>query len=375
MPQRIGCRGNQIGLHAISQRSHHPTTRRVLTLFQQRDRATKPFALPQPLYTVSQRGKTIMSLRDALRIPAAEITDESVYRQRRQLLRVLAATPVLALSGCADAEPPAAPKTVITPDQARSGFRTSEELTRYADVTSYNNFYEFGTGKTDPSTARKTLRTSPWSVTVGGECAKPGKLALADLVKGLTPEERVYRLRCVEGWSMVIPWLGVPLASVLKRFEPTSKAKYVAFTTLADPIQMPGIRYRSINWPYREGLRIDEAMHPLTLLATGLYGKPLPQQNGAPLRLVVPWKYGFKSIKSIVRIRLVDKQPQTSWVVQNPSWYGFYSNVNPEANPVRWDQSRERRIGTYFTRKTEKFNGYGDQVASMYAGMDLKKYY
>jgi sulfoxide reductase catalytic subunit YedY len=322
-----------------------------------------------------------MSLRDALRVPAAEITDESVYRQRRQLLCALAAMPVLGLSGCADAEPPAAPKTAVTPDQARSGFRTSEELTRYADVTSYNNFYEFGTGKTDPSTARKTLRTSPWSVTVGGECAKPGKLALDDLVKGLTPEERVYRLRCVEGWSMVIPWLGVPLASVLKRFEPTSKAKYVAFTTLADPTQMPGIRYRSINWPYREGLRIDEAMHPLTLLATGLYGKPLPQQNGAPLRLVVPWKYGFKSIKSIVEIKFVERMPETAWHELQASEYGFFSNVNPQVDHPRWSQKTERRIaGTVnklFAERipTKMFNGYADQVAPMYAGMDLKKWY
>ena len=322
-----------------------------------------------------------MSLRDALRIPAAEITDESVYRQRRQLLRALAATPVLALSGCADAEPPAAPKTAITPDQARSGFRTSEELTRYADVTTYNNFYEFGTNKTDPSTARKTLRTSPWSVAVGGECAKPGKLALEDLVKGLTPEERVYRLRCVEGWSLVIPWLGVPVASVLKRFEPTSKAKYVAFTTLADPTQMPGIRYRSINWPYREGLRIDEAMHPLTLLATGLYGKPLPQQNGAPLLLVVPWTYGFKSIKSIVEIKFVERMPETAWHDLQPSEYGFFSNVNPLVDHPRWSQKTERRIAGSASKlfaeriPTKMFNGYAEQVAPLYAGMDLKKWY
>jgi methionine sulfoxide reductase catalytic subunit len=322
-----------------------------------------------------------MSLRDALRIPAAEITDEAVYRQRRQLLCALAATPALALSGCAGAEPPAAPKTAITPDQARSGFGTSEELTRYADVTSYNNFYEFGTGKTDPSTARKTLRTSPWSVTVAGECAKPGKLALEDLVKGLAPEERVYRLRCVEGWSMVVPWLGVPLASVLKRFEPTSKAKYVAFTTLADPTQMPGIRYRSINWPYREGLRIDEAMHPLTLLATGLYGKPLPQQNGAPLRLVVPWKYGFKSIKSIVEIKFVERMPETAWHDLQPSEYGFFSNVNPAVDHPRWSQKTERRIAGNASKlfaeriPTRMFNGYAEQVAPMYAGMDLKKWY
>ncbi|UYC13901.1 protein-methionine-sulfoxide reductase catalytic subunit MsrP [Xanthomonas sp. CFBP 8445] len=322
-----------------------------------------------------------MSLRDALSVPSREITDETVYRDRRRLLQVLALTPVAGLVGCADAEPPAPPKTVVTPEQARSGFRTNEELTRYEDVTSYNNFYEFGTDKTDPSKAAKTLRTSPWSVKVSGECEKPGTLSLDDLLKGHTPEERIYRLRCVEGWSMVIPWLGVPLGDVLKRFAPTSKAKYVAFTTLADPQQMPGIRYSSIDWPYKEGLRIDEAMHPLTLLATGLYGKPLPQQNGAPLRLVVPWKYGFKSIKSIVEIRFVERMPETAWHELQPSEYGFFSNVNPAVDHPRWSQKTERRIAGKASKlfaeriPTRPFNGYADQVASLYAGMDLKKWY
>ena len=322
-----------------------------------------------------------MSLRDALRIPATEITDEAVYRDRRRLIAALAASPALVLSGCADADPPAPPKVSIPPEQARSGFRTAEVLTRIEDVTSYNNFYEFGTGKTDPSKARKTLRTSPWTIAVSGECAKPGVLDLSDLLKGLTQEERIYRLRCVEGWSMVIPWLGVPLASVLKRFQPTSKAKYVAFTTLADPRQMPGLVYRSINWPYREGLRIDEAMHPLTLLATGLYGKPLPQQNGAPVRLVVPWKYGFKSIKSIVEIRFVEKMPPTAWNDLQPEEYGFFSNVNPNVDHPRWSQKTERRIaGTaskLFAERipTRLFNGYGEQVAGMYKGMDLRKWF
>ena len=216
---------------------------------------------------------------------------------------------------------------------------------------------------------------------VGGECARPGRIALEDLVKGLAPQERIYRLRCVEGWSMVIPWLGVPLGEVLKKFQPTSKAKYVAFTTLADPVQMPGVRYRSINWPYREGLRIDEALHPLTLLATGLYGKPLPQQNGAPLRLVVPWKYGFKSIKSIVEIKFVERMPETAWHDLQPSEYGFFSNVNPDVDHPRWSQKTERRIaGTQsklFAERipTRMFNGYADQVASLYAGLDLKKWY
>ncbi|KQZ57635.1 sulfoxide reductase catalytic subunit YedY [Lysobacter sp. Root559] len=322
-----------------------------------------------------------MSLRDAFTLPAREITDEAVYRKRRRLLAAFAAAPALGLAGCADAEPPPAPKTTITPAQAASGFRTDETLTRYEDITSYNNFYEFGTGKADPGKAPKTLRTKPWTVAIGGACAKPGRLSLDDLVKGLTPQERIYRLRCVEGWSMVIPWLGVPLGDVLKRFEPTSKAKYVAFTTLADPKQMPGLSYPALDWPYREGLRIDEAMHPLTLLATGLYGKPLPQQNGAPLRLVVPWKYGFKSIKSIVAITFVETMPFTSWNDAQSSEYGFFSNVNPNVDHPRWTQKSERRIaGTaskLFAERvpTRLFNGYADQVASMYAGMNLKRWF
>jgi sulfoxide reductase catalytic subunit YedY len=325
--------------------------------------------------------ENVMSLRDALKIPEWQVTDETVHAARRGFLQSLAATPVLALAGCADAEPPAAPQPTVTPEQARSGFRTSEELTRIEDVTSYNNFYEFGTAKNDPSQAPKTLKTSPWTISVSGECDKPGRIGLEDLLKAGTSEERIYRLRCVEGWSMVIPWLGIPLAPVLSRFAPNSKAKYVAFTTLADPKQMPQIRYRSINWPYREGLRMDEAMNPLTFLATGLYGKPLPQQNGAPLRLVVPWKYGFKSIKSIVEIKFVERMPETAWHDLQPSEYGFFSNVNPNVDHPRWSQKSERRIaGTaskLFAERipTRPFNGYGEQVASMYAGMDLKKWY
>jgi len=322
-----------------------------------------------------------MSLRDALRIPSSAITDESVHLQRRRVLTAITASPVLALAGCTAEEPPPAPKTTITPAQARSGFRTDEELTRFDDITTYNNFYEFGTGKNDPSKAARTLRTAPWTVAVGGECGKPGKIALDDLIKGLTPEERVYRMRCVEGWSMVIPWLGVPLGDVLKRFEPNSKAKYVAFTSLADPQQMPGVRYDSINWPYREGLRMDEAMHPLTLLATGLYGKPLPQQDGAPLRLVVPWKYGFKGLKSIIEINFVEKMPETAWHDLQPSEYGFFSNVNPNVDHPRWSQKTERRIAGKASKlfaeriPTRIFNGYGDQVASLYTGLDLKKWF
>ena len=323
-----------------------------------------------------------MSLRDALRIPAAEITDEAVYRDRRRLLAAMAAVPALGLAGCAEsAPPPPASNVRISPGQARAGFVTDEVKTSYQDVTTYNNFYEFGTGKSDPSRAAKTLQTSPWSVEVGGECEKPGTVSLADLLKGITPTERIYRLRCVEGWSMVIPWLGVPLADVLKRFAPTSKAKFVAFTTLADRKQMPGIAYRSINWPYREGLRIDEAMHPLAFLATGLYGKPLPQQNGAPLRLVVPWKYGFKSIKSIVAIDFVEKRPRTAWNDLQPSEYGFFSNVNPNVDHPRWSQKTERRIAGTGSKlfadriPTRLFNGYADQVAGLYAGMDLRQWF
>ncbi len=323
-----------------------------------------------------------MSLRDALRIPAAEITDEAVYRDRRRLLAAMAAAPALSLAGCAEsAPPPPASNVRISPEQARAGFVTDEVKTSYQDVTTYNNFYEFGTGKSDPSRAAKTLQTSPWSVAVGGECEKPGTVSLADLLKGITPTERIYRLRCVEGWSMVIPWLGVPLADVLKHFAPTSKAKFVAFTTLADRKQMPGIAYRSINWPYREGLRIDEAMHPLAFLATGLYGKPLPQQNGAPLRLVVPWKYGFKSIKSIVAIDFVEKRPRTAWNDLQPSEYGFFSNVNPNVDHPRWSQKTERRIAGTGSKlfadriPTRLFNGYADQVAGLYAGMDLRQWF
>ena len=322
-----------------------------------------------------------MSLRSVLAVPDSAVTDETVYRNRRQLLGAIAAAPLLPLAGCADAEPPPPSNARVSPAQARAGFSTDEPLTRYEDVTGYNNFYEFGSGKSDPSRAAKTLRTSPWHVVVSGECEKPGTLALDELLRGQVPGERIYRLRCVEGWSMVIPWLGVPLAEVLKRFAPTSKAKYVAFTSLADPAQMPGLRFRSINWPYREGLRIDEAMHPLSFLATGLYGKPLPQQNGAPLRLVVPWKYGFKSIKSIVEIRFAETMPATAWNALQPREYGFYSNVNPDVDHPRWSQATERRIAGTGNRllanriPTLPFNGYGEHVAALYSGMDLAKWY
>jgi len=322
------------------------------------------------------------TLRDALRIPAGEITDEAVWRQRRRFLSMFGALPALGLSACAEAEAPPAPAgPPPTREAVASGFATDETLTRETDATTYNNFYEFGSGKADPSRAARTLRTSPWHVDVGGECARPGRLEFNELLRGLLPEERIYRLRCVEGWSMVIPWLGVPLGQVLRRFEPTSRAKYVAFTTLADREQMPGQRYPTIDWPYREGLRMDEAMHPLTLLATGMYGKPLRQQNGAPLRLVVPWKYGFKSIKSIVAIHFSERMPPTAWNELQPREYGFFANVNPDVDHPRWSQASERRIsgseGKLFANRipTRPFNGYGALVGSLYAGMDLRRWY
>jgi len=254
-------------------------------------------------------------------------------------------------------------------------YSVDEELTPKKDVTTYNNFYEFGTDKSDPAKYAHTLRTRPWTVQVDGLVGKPGTWDIEKLLKLAPMEERIYRLRCVEGWSMVIPWQGYPLSALIKQVEPLGSAKYVAFTTLADPSQMPGVRRSVLDWPYAEGLRMDEAMHPLTLLTYGLYGEVLPKQNGAPVRVVVPWKYGFKSAKSIVRISFTEQQPKTSWGRAAPREYGFYSNVNPEVDHPRWSQARERRIGEFFKRKTLMFNGYGDQVAQMYAGMDLRKFY
>jgi sulfoxide reductase catalytic subunit YedY len=257
----------------------------------------------------------------------------------------------------------------------KSPLSTNEPWNSYEDITSYNNFYEFGIDKGDPKQHVGSLKTRPWSVALEGHIAKPATYHLEDLVKPHALEERVYRLRCVEAWSMVVPWIGFPLADLINRVEPTSQAKFVEFTTLYRPSEMPGQRRDILEWPYMEGLRMDEALHPLTILAVGLYGKTLLNQNGAPLRLVVPWKYGFKSIKSIVRIRFVETQPRTAWSVSNPREYGFYANVNPEVDHPRWSQARERRIGEFFKRKTLPFNGYQDQVASLYAGMDLRKFY
>ncbi len=330
-----------------------------------------------------------MLIRKAAAIRASEITDEQHYLRRREFMRLAGGALAVAAAGgvlgaCAgsgaaastaeDAESPAAAQSPLT--IAKRVVTTDEKLNTFEQITQYNNFYEFGTDKSDPARYAGRLRTSPWTVRIDGSCAKPADYHVEDLIKPFELEERIYRHRCVEAWSMVIPWVGIPLASVLARAEPTSKATFVEFTTLMRPQEMPGQMDPILNWPYREGLRMDEAMHPLTLLTVGLYGKTLMNQNGAPIRLVVPWKYGFKSIKSIVRIRFVDKMPRTSWSDQNPDWYGFYSNVNPDVSPVRWNQSRERRLPELFaTRKTMMFNGYGDQVASMYAGMDLRKYY
>lgn len=306
---------------------------------------------------------------------SSEITSPSAYAGRRRVLAaaaaagLLSAAPVRAQSGAR----PGAQALASRP----SAFSSSEKRTSYADVTGYNNFYEFGTDKSDPARYAGSLKLRPWTVAVEGEVHRPRVFGIEELLAMAPIEERVYRMRCVEGWSMVIPWLGFPLDELIRRVEPTGNAKYLEFVTLADPQQMPGLRSRVLDWPYVEGLRLDEARHPLTLLALGLYGEVLPRQNGAPVRLVVPWKYGFKSGKSIVRIRFVEKQPITSWNRAAPQEYGFYSNVNPEVAHPRWSQAAERRIGEdgFLQRKrpTLMFNGYAEQVASLYQGMDLRR--
>ena len=303
-----------------------------------------------------------MLIRRAANIPASEVTDERLYWSRREFMRTAGAG---ALAAALPLD-----RLLATRPLARD-----DKLTPWEDVTGYNNFYEFGTGKSDPARHAGSLRTRPWKVKVDGEVTKPAEYDLDDLLRGFTPEERVYRHRCVEGWSMVVPWLGIPFGKVIDRLQPGGKARYVEFTTLLDPVQMPGQRQRVLDWPYVEALRMDEARHPLTLLVTGLYGKPLPNQNGAPIRMVIPWKYGFKGGKSIVRIRFTERQPRTTWNLAIPDEYGFYANVNPEVDHPRWSQARERRVGEFFKRKTLMFNGYADQVASLYAGMDLRKYY
>jgi sulfoxide reductase catalytic subunit YedY len=306
----------------------------------------------------------------------SDVTPKPLYLRRREFVRGVAfglAAGAAGLVSPGDAR--AQGKGEKLANVTKSGWGDGETLTPYEAVTTYNNFYEFGVDKDDPSRNAGTLKTRPWTVSIEGLVGKPGKFAVDDLIKPYQLEERIYRLRCVEGWSMVIPWIGFPLSEVLSRVEPTPKAKFVEFTTLLSPNYMPGQLRPVLDWPYREGLRLDEAMNPLTILAVGLYGEVLPNQNGAPIRLVVPWKYGFKSIKSIVRIRLVERQPRTAWETSQPNEYGFYSNVNPEVDHPRWSQARERRIGEFFKRPTLMFNGYADKVAPLYAGMDLRKYY
>jgi len=317
-----------------------------------------------------------MLIRRAPRFAASEITDPTLYLSRRELIAGAAAA--LALSpGPGAAAAPALATLAATRNPA---FSLSEAQTKFEAATTYNNFYEFGVNKDDPSRLGHTLRPRPWTVQVDGFVGKPKTFDIDELIRLFPLEDRVYSLRCVEAWSMVIPWIGFPLASLLKRVEPTGQAKFVEFTTLLDPNQFPAQKpgffgFSSLDWPYVEGLRLDEAMHPLTLLTVGMYGKVLPNQNGAPVRVVIPWKYGFKSAKSIVRIRLVSEQPKTAWEKAAPQEYGFYSNVNPAVSHPRWSQADERRIGEFRRRPTLPFNGYADQVASLYAGMDLKKYY
>ena len=313
-------------------------------------------------------------------IKPSEITPESTYLDRRKFLERLGLTAIgLGVAACGNAAeppPPAKPEAgaglaplKVTKSSSLAG---GETQTPFETVTHYNNYYEFGTDKSDPADNAGSLKTRPWSVAVEGECEAPGVLALDDLLKPFALEERIYRHRCVEAWSIVVPWVGIPLADVLKRFNPTSKAKFVSFVTLYDPAQMPLTRRGVLDWPYKEGLRIDEAMHPLAFLSVGMYGKVLPNQNGAPLRLKMPWKYGFKSIKAIVKIRFDEQQPAATWNHMAADEYGFYSNVNPEVDHPRWSQKSERRLGELFKRPTLMFNGY-PEVASLYAGMDLRK--
>jgi methionine sulfoxide reductase catalytic subunit len=305
----------------------------------------------------------------------SEITPRELFVRRREVIKAAGAVGVLAgLSALGlVAVPRAAHAGAKLANVRKSAYTVNEEMTTFKDITTYNNYYEFGTDKTDPSDNADTLKTRPWTVAIEGEVKKPKVYDIEELLKLAPLEERIYRMRCVEGWSMVIPWVGYSLSELIKRLEPTGKAKYVELVTLADPVQMPGVRYEVLEWPYVEGLRMDEAMHPLTILCIGLYGEVLPNQDGAPVRVVVPWKYGFKSGKSIVKIRFTEQQPKTSWNLANAREYGFYSNVNPQVDHPRWSQAKERRIGEFGKRPTLMFNGYADQVASLYAGMDLKK--
>lgn len=316
-----------------------------------------------------------MLIRRAPDIAPSEITDYRLYLNRRSFLIGMAALVLTPPGPAAAAAPPAGEPL---PARRNEQFTLEDPLTSFENITMYNNFWEFGPNKDDPSRLAHLLKPRPWTVQIDGHVARPRRYDVEELMRLFPLEERIYRLRCVEGWSMVIPWIGYQLASLIKRVEPTSKARFVEFTTLHDPVQFPGQRksllsLSSLDWPYVEGLRLDEALHPLTLLTFGLYGQVLPNQDGAPIRVVVPWKYGFKSAKSIVRIRFVSEQPKTTWEKAAPREYGFFSNVNPDVDHPRWSQATERRIGEFRRRKTLMLNGYADQVASLYAGMDLRR--
>jgi sulfoxide reductase catalytic subunit YedY len=315
-----------------------------------------------------------MLIKRSADIPYSEVTPENLYHDRREFMKAASAALGVAaagtiLPGCVNAasSEPVQAKGKLGP------YDTTEKATPYDDITSYNNYYEFGIDKGAPAVTAKNFKSSPWTVSIEGMVKKPMKYPVQELLKGIPVQDRIYRMRCVEAWSMVIPWNGIQLADLIKKLEPTPQAKYVVFKTVFDPKQMPEQRGPLLNWPYTEGLRLDEAMHPLALLATGIYGKPLPPQNGAPWRLVTPWKYGFKGAKSIAQIIFTDKQPLTAWMQAGPREYGFYANVNPEVDHPRWSQKSERRIGEFFRRPTLPFNGYADQVAKLYTGLDLRK--
>ena len=322
-----------------------------------------------------------MLIKTAPDLRPSDVTPKALYLRRREFIQgvggaAVAAAASLAAGASTVAEAGQNPNAYRFPSVKKgSPYDTTETLNSYKDITTYNNFYEFGLDKGDPARYAHSLKPSPWSVVVEGHCAKPGKYDVRDIVSWFPLEERIYRLRCVEAWSIVVPWVGFPLADLVKRFEPTAKAQFIEFKTLVDMRQMPGQTEPALRWPYTEGLRMDEAMHPLTIMAVGLYGEVLPNQNGAPIRLIVPWKYGFKGIKSIVSIKFVETAPLNTWQQQQAREYGFYANVNPDVDHPRWSQKTERRLGELFRRKTLPFNGYADQVASLYAGMDLRKWY
>jgi sulfoxide reductase catalytic subunit YedY len=318
-----------------------------------------------------------MLIKKPADIPYSEVTPRGLYLRRREFIQTAAAGAIGAAAGLSPLASQRVDAQVRTrlPNVRKSPLSTSETANSYEDVTGYNNFYEFGTDKEDPKANAQRFNPRPWTIKVEGLVKAPTTIDIDTFVKPHALEERIYRMRCVEGWSMVIPWVGFPLADVIKRLEPQPSAKFIEFTTLYDVGRMPGQRYPVLQWPYVEGLRLDEAMHPLTILVVGLYGEVLPNQNGAPIRLVVPWKYGFKGIKSIVRIRFTDKQPRGSWEVSQAREYGFYANVNPNVDHPRWSQATERRLGEFRRRKTDMFNGYGEQVASLYTGLDLRKNY